>query len=304
MVGPGGWGAGGIPRVSARRPACQNPPVAQSTRPPTPVSAPLRFRVVSAAGNRFAVLDATARSFADPARIARMLCGDRHRGASFDGVLFVQRPTADGDCRMLLHNADGSRAEACGNGLRCVALFARSTGIVAGSPVRVETDCGTRTVELLSAPGPRTTARASMGRGTVLERDVEFRLTDRVVRATLVDVGNPHCVVEVADLAETPVAELGSQLETHRRFPAGTNVEFVARDGASLQLRVWERGVGETGACGTGACAAALAVSDDVAFELEVASPGGVLTVQRDPAGELWLSGPCEALQWVEYLEP
>ena len=305
-----------------------------ASRPQAP--RPSGYRVFAAAGNRFALLDATAHVFSDPADLARRLCGPQapqaprlgqapeQAGAALDGALFVLPPTDGGACRMLLHNADGSRAEACGNGLRCVALFARRAGLVQGPRVLVETDCGMRTVELLgeglhgapgSVPAPVASspaapsfalARASMGAARVLEREVELAHKTGSVRATLVDVGNPHCVVAVPDVDAVAVELIGADLEVHSRFPAGTNVEFVARAGPALRIRIWERGVGETGACGTGACAAALALTDSdgqAPFAVDVISPGGKLIVERDEQRELWLTGPCEALEWVEYPE-
>jgi len=269
---------------------------------PRDAAPPLRLRAYSAAGNRFAVIDAFDRAFPRPDALARALCRAGVGGAGFDGVLFVRRPTADGDCRMLLHNADGSRAEACGNGLRCVALHARSTGLVGAARVLVETDLGTRAVEWLE-PQPRgMRARAAMGAGRVVEREAELAFAGGVLRATLVDLGNPHCVVAVEDVGEADVARLGALLATHPRFPTGTNVEFAAREGEHLRLRVWERGVGETAACGTGACAAALALLGEGEFTVQVHSPGGTLTVEREADGALWLAGPCEAREWIEWV--
>ena len=292
-----------------RRPACQNPHVPKSAPTPADASAgapsPVRYRVFSAAGNRFALLDTHPPEVSGRARLARLLCGARSARLAFDGVLFVEPPSEGGDCRMVLHNADGSRAEACGNGLRCVALSARLTGLVTGARVRVETDRGLRAVELTLPAGLTAWARAAMGAGRVVERRAEFALEDGPLWATLVDMGNPHCVVEVPDIAAVDLPRIGAALEFHSRFPAGTNVEFAMRVGAGLSMRVWERGVGETGACGTGACAVALALAGEQAteFEVEVASPGGTLTVERDAGGELWLTGPCEALELVEYQE-
>jgi len=270
----------------------------------------VKLAVLSAAGNCFAVLDAMRTAPpADPAGLARELCADRDSrlfqaalrgglappaGRALDGLLVVLAPNGDADCRMVIHNADGSRPEACGNGLRCVARFAREQGLADSDIVRVETDAGPRRVELLREAGEPRRARAWMGHARVLALRERLPLGGESLEATLVDVGNPHCVLFVEDERTVPVARLGAALERHPRFPAHTNVEFVARRDGRLAVRVWERGVGETAACGTGACAAAVAAA---ALELErlpveVVLPGGCLAVGLD-AGEVLLEGPC-----------
>jgi diaminopimelate epimerase len=198
---------------------------------------------------------------------------------------------------MVIHNADGSRPEACGNGLRCVARFAREHDLAASDLVRVETDAGPRRVQLVRQDGEPRHARAWLGLARVLVERERLDAGAQSVEATLVDVGNPHCVVFVADERAAPLERLGPLLERHPRFPAGTNVEFVARRGGRLVARVWERGVGETAACGSGACAAAVAAAA-LGLEqlpLEVELPGGRLLVDRDESGEVLLEGPCLA---------
>ena len=124
--------------------------------------------------------------------------------------------------------------------------------------------------------------------------------------ATLVDMGNPHCVLRVADERPAPVHELGPELERHQRFPSRTNVEFVAHRGKRLCMRVWERGVGETAGCGTGACAVAFAFASagEVEFPVEVELPGGVLEIAWDGVGEMQLTGPCEVVGVREWSGP
>lgn len=198
---------------------------------------------------------------------------------------------------MVIWNADGSRAEACGNGLRCVALFARERGLAAADRLRVETDGGTRAVELLRRGGAIVGARASLGAARIVEREAEIQLEGRAsVRAVLVDVSNPHCVLFVAPAELGRLPELGPLLARHPRFPAGTNVELAAPGpGPGLfTARVFERGVGETAACGTGAAAIAVAAAETGrgALPLAVALPGGLLEVDRDQEGQVWLTGP------------
>lgn len=321
---------------------------------------------MAGAGNLFVMLDGFVDALpADPAAFAREACTrSAPNGQRPDGVILVKRPRAGGDCVMEIYNADGSRPETCGNGLRCVAKLAFDRGHVAKNPFVIETDAGPVTARVALEPartarcdgrsldaqvapssdargatrsdarGPASSeahgATSSNARGSAssdahgaASSDAQVATTReaRVVRATiamgvprilargerlhalggehsavLVDVGNPHCVLFVDDERTAPVTTLGPALERHARFPRGTNVEFLAlrRDGAFL--RVWERGVGETQACGTGACAAALAAVDAgrATFPVTLRVPGGVLVVDSDGRGGVTLEGPVE----------
>jgi diaminopimelate epimerase len=266
--------------------------------------------VMSGAGNVFAVAVAEAGVPPDAkASLARDLCpaGAVIEGVRLDGLLVVSR-AAGADCRMEVYNADGSRAEMCGNGLRCVALFARSRGLADADRVRVATDAGVREVELVREGRRIVGARAALGVPRVLAVDESIPLESGARSVvTIVDVGNPHCVLFVADVARADVARLGPALERHPRFPARTNVEFceLAQRRIRLRawkpcirLRVWERGVGETKACGTGACAAAVAasVAGGAKLPIEVELPGGRLQVDWDGRGEARVSGDCKEL--------
>jgi diaminopimelate epimerase len=271
----------------------------------------VRLALLSGAGNAFAVLDATRGAAPqDPAGLAQTVCADRAsalfaaglRAAlvppadrALDGLLLLVPPQGGGDCRMVIYNADGSRPAACGNGLRCAARFAREQGIAQSDRVSVETDAGLRRVQLLREGGEPKRARASMGRPRVLALRERLEVEGRELCATLVDLGNPHCVLFVDDERAVDVARLGPRLERHARFPERTNVEFAARRGGRIALRVWERGVGETAACGTGACATAVAAAAEGLQELpvEVDLPGGRLGVRWSSDGEVELEGPC-----------
>ncbi|MCC7011703.1 MAG: diaminopimelate epimerase [Planctomycetes bacterium] len=261
----------------------------------------MKLRVLAGAGNTFAVVDGTTETLpADVAGVARRLCARGWRGElpALDGMLVVTR-SAGADCRMKIYNADGSSPEACGNGLRLVAKFAREQGFTHRDQLEVETDAGVRGVELVrDRAGVVVAARARMGVPRGLERDVRLVTSRGAVLATLVDMGNPHCVLFVDDERTSPVSELGRELEFHPRFPARTNVEFAAMRNERLFLRVWERGVGETAACGTGACATAVAAALEgkVSLPVDVELPGGRLTVDWGENGEVVLSGPCEDL--------
>jgi diaminopimelate epimerase len=220
-----------------------------------------------ATGNDFLVYDSL--SLADE-RIGSLerLC-DRHRGVGADGLLIL-RPGSDGaDCSMVLFNADGSRAEMSGNGMRCLAWVAVRAGLGDGKQLVVDTDAGRRVVDVeCDEHGDVVVATVDMGPVTFdpqtipLEApsafDLEVTYHGVEYRGDAAGMGNPHLVLFVDDPANTRVTTHGPNLECDDRFPNRTNVEFVNVSGPDeLTMRVWERGVGETLSCGTGACAAA-----------------------------------------------
>jgi len=251
-------------------------------------------RFYSAAGNRFAVLDAFELPPDDPATVARE-AGQRH---GLDGILLGAPPRAGGDVRMLVFNRDGSRAEACGNGLRALARWAVETGHARGQMV-VETDAGSRRVECVFRGSEVVGARTELGVPELVERETRLEVAGGAVSATLVDLGNPHCIVLVPDIGRAEVSSLGMLLEHHPRFPRRTNVSFVEVAERRLLVRTWERGVGETAACGTGVAASAVAARalGRIGLPVEVGTSGGRLRVDWDGAGILVLSGPVEALR-------
>jgi diaminopimelate epimerase len=263
----------------------------------------MRYSLMSGAGNLFAVLDGFAEALpADPAMLARSLCAGSAAGGLEprpDGLLLVRPARRGGDCAMELYNADGSRPETCGNGLRCVAKLALERGYVRGPRFVIEADAGPCETEVVLERGRVVRARIAMGVPRVVELEARLDLAGRAsVRATLVDMGNPHCVLFVEDERTAPVLELGALLERHARFPKGTNVEFLALRPEGAFLRVFERGVGETAACGSGACAAAVAARELGRARLPLALhlPGGRLEVSEAGGGAVALEGPVEEL--------
>lgn len=249
----------------------------------------------SAAGNRFAVLDGFERLPAEPSTLALELC----RRHGLDGLLIGARPTQGGACRMLVYNRDGSRAEACGNGLRALARWGLETGHVGPAHgFTIETDVGPRQVTCFLRAGEVLAVATELGVPRLVAREERLALRAGEVTATLVDMGNPHCIVFVPDVARAEVASVGSELEHHPRFPLRTNVSFVERAGARLLVRTWERGVGETAACGTGIGASVVAAlaAGLVRAPVEVGTRGGRLSVDWDGQGVLRLTGPVEAL--------
>lgn len=233
-------------------------------------------------GNDFIIVPEPLR--ATPDRIAAWC--ERKTGIGADGVLEVT-PIDGSSVAMRYWNADGGAAEMCGNGLRCVALVAVDLGLVPGPTLTVHSTVGEHPATVM----PGGIVRAFVGEPHAF-RTEELTVAGHRVRP--VGVGNPHAVVFVDDVDETEVAKIGSKIERDPIFPEGSNVEFVQLDeGDRIKVRVWERGVGETRASGTGATAAAFAARavDDLGDAVTVALPGGDLLIEFDDAGA-WMTGP------------
>ncbi len=243
-------------------------------------------------GNDFIVVDAADEGRVTPERAA-VLC-DRRFGIGADGVLLVlPSRTPAADVRMRVINADGSVPEMCGNGVRCVALrVARARGLREGT-VRVDTDAGVSACAVEDAK-EEGIVTVDMGIVRVLgERAIDVE--GKRVTLTVADAGNPHAVLFGA-FARSDVDHLGPRLATHPQFPRGTNVEFSHVAGDGIDLVVWERGVGITMACGTGACATVAVAADKGLVPrgspIAVRLPGGRLDVTIDESGRATMRGP------------
>ena len=258
---------------------------------PTPSdTAALRFTKHHGAGNDFLVLVDPEGSRPLSADLVRALC-DRRFGVGADGVIRVLDGGGAADLTMELQNADGSEAEMSGNGMRCLAQAAVQHGLVSPPTFTVTTAAGLRTVAYAQGADPDT-AWATVGMGPAQLGDNQpQKFVDRKVRT--VDMGNPHLVMFGPDLDDVDVAGIGAHLQTV--YPGGVNVEFITSGEApdSLVLRVFERGVGETQACGTGSAAAAAAAHSWglVGRHVAVRNPGGTLEVTLDD-DDILLAGP------------
>jgi diaminopimelate epimerase len=240
---------------------------------------------------------------ADTAALARAMC-HRHEGIGADGlILYTLRPAG---ARMYLLNADGSRAELSGNGLRCLAaLVARAQGLRAGAAIEVETDAGPRPLHLLETDGRRFHFRTGMGIPHDL-LETQLSVGDERVRVSVLGMGNPQCVV----LGPLPdpgrFARLGPALATHPFFPQGTNVEFAEVEAPDrVRILIWERGVGPTTSSGTGTSAAAVAAAahGGAARVIEVIAPGGTQRVEwRDD--QVYLTGWAELVLDGHWIDP
>ena len=263
----------------------------------------LKFTKMHGAGNDFVMLDGVRQPVELGAARLRQLA-DRHFGIGADQILVAEATAAPGaQFRCRIYNADGGEVEHCGNGVRAMARFLRDQGLIHADAVALETGAGVVTAHLL----PGHDVRVAMGHARFDPADVPFvadapaleytlDVDGQDVRMAVVGMGNPHAVVQVADLDRAPVATLGPRIEHHPRFPRRVNVGFMqVLDASAIRLRVWERGAGETLACGTGACAAAVAAcrAGLTGPAVRVTLPGGDVHVHWDgPGGQVHLTGP------------
>ena len=229
---------------------------------------------------------------------------DRHFGIGSDGLVLIL-PSDEADARMRIFNADGSEAQMCGNAIRCVGKYLYESGICRRTQICIQTPAGLRTLRLHTTEGKVDSAEVNMGKAEV--QFDELMINYRPVAFVSVNMGNPHIVLfpqtHVATMSLTP---LGPTLERHPHFPEGTNVEFVSvRNSKEIDMRVWERGSGETMACGTGACAAAVAaaVLSKTDNAVTVHLRGGDLHIHYDPeTREVTMTGPATEAFRGEYI--
>ncbi|MGD8450578.1 MAG: diaminopimelate epimerase [Phycisphaerae bacterium] len=269
----------------------------------------MRFTKMHGLGNDFVVVSLFDQHVADPAALARAV-GDRRRGVGSDGLILVAPPADEqADVCMIMFNPDGSRAEMCGNGIRCLARLVHERGLVRRNPLRVATDAGVLPLELnVDAAGDVYGVRVAMGRPVLEPQRIPVSLAgDRVVRVplslgdlnltmTCLSMGNPHAVFFTPDLAGVPVADWGPRIETHALFPQRINVHFVqVLSRSRVRMATWERGAGLTQACGTGACAVCVAgvLNDLTERTITAELPGGELELHWDQqSAQVYMTGP------------
>ena len=230
----------------------------------------MRFTKMHGLGNDYVYVNGFEEQVDDPAALARAV-SDRHFGIGGDGLILIL-PSDKADCRMRMFNADGSEAQMCGNGIRCVAKYVYDHGIARRTALTVETLAGVLALDLFAAGGVVERVRVNMGEPRLQRAQIPMRgapgevinepllVNSSTFEVTAVSMGNPHCVVFVEDVDSFDVAHWGPLFEHHDAFPERVNTEFIqVHDRESFSMRVWERGSGETLACGTGASAAAVA---------------------------------------------
>ncbi|MGL9750322.1 MAG: diaminopimelate epimerase [Symbiopectobacterium sp.] len=263
----------------------------------------MQFAKMHGLGNDFMVVDAvTQNAYFSPELIRRL--SDRHRGVGFDQLLVVEPPyDPELDFHYRIFNADGSEVAQCGNGARCFARFVRIKGLTNKRDIAVSTHTGSMVLSVTDDE----LVRVNMGepdfepqrvpfRAVKAEKTYILRANDHTVLCGVVSMSNPHCVIQVDDVDTDNVETLGPVLESHERFPEHVNVGFMQIvDRSHIRLRVYERGAGETQACGSGACAA-VAVSIQqglLADEVRVSLPGGDLDIHWKGVGHpLYMTGP------------
>ncbi len=265
----------------------------------------ISFAKMQGLGNDFMVVDTISQPvYFNEAQIRRL--ADRHYGVGFDQLLLVEPPQQpDTDFHYRIFNADGKEVEQCGNGARCLARFVRMMGLTWRYKIRVSTLKGVVTMRMHKDGNVTIDMGVPQFEPSKIpmryaQREAEYSVDVAGIRRKIgaVSMGNPHCVMEVESVAQAPVKEWGAEICKHSLFPEQVNVGFMqVNDRRSIELRVFERGVGETLACGTGACAAvAIGIqSGKLDPKVKVQLPGGQLTIEWAGEGEpLLMTGPAE----------
>ena len=277
----------------------------------------MRFTKMHGAGNDYIYVNCFQEQVDDPEDLARRI-SDRHFGIGSDGLVLIE-PSDTADFRMDIYNADGSRAKMCGNATRCVAKYVYDHQMTRRGEITLETLSGIKHIKIIIEGGQVTAASVNMGapefdpeKIPVLAAGgsavgIPVQAGDAVYTATCVSMGNPHCVVFVDDTEAVDIEKTGPLFEKNALFPDRVNTEFIQIvDGRTLKMRVWERGAGETLACGTGACAAAAAAvvngycrkDEDIGVLLR----GGTLTIRwLGDTGEIMMTGPAQSICSGEY---
>jgi len=263
-------------------------------------------------GNDFILIDCLSKPLGDSSSLsylAKKLC-NRHFGIGADGLILIL-PSSKANLKMRIFNSDGTEAQMCGNGIRCFAKYAYENKIISKIKFTIETLAGIITPELIFKGKEISGIKVDMGIPKLKRREIpmEGENSPTVVDETLkidskyifqitcVSMGNPHCITFVNDVQSIPVDEIGPKIENHPLFPEKTNVEFIqVLNKQEINFRVWERGAGETLACGTGACAALVAavLNKKTDREAIIHLPGGDLDIQWADNGHVYMTGPAE----------
>ncbi|HBQ63482.1 MAG TPA: diaminopimelate epimerase [Clostridiales bacterium] len=275
----------------------------------------MRFTKMHGAGNDYVYINGFEEDVVDPAGLARFV-SDRHFGIGSDGLVLIL-PSDPADFRMRMFNPDGSESEMCGNAIRCVGKYVYDNRMTQNKRVRVETLAGIKILDLMTDPGNQVSmVRVDMGtpelesaRIPVLHNENRFiekpvEVKGRTFSMTCVSMGNPHAVTFVEDVESFPLEEIGPLIERHPIFPARVNAEFATvLHSGEMVMRVWERGTGETLACGTGACAsvAAAFLTGRGDRKMKVRLRGGDLLIEwSEENGHIFMTGPaCKVYEGI-----
>ncbi len=277
----------------------------------------MKFTKMQGLGNDYVYVNCFKEKIDNPPELARRI-SDRHFGVGADGLIMIN-PSDKADFEMEMYNADGSRGEMCGNGIRCVAKYVYDYGLTDKTHISVETLGGIKYLDLTVEEGKVKMVKVDMGKPELEPLKIPVKASgDKAVdepilvggkeyRMTCVSMGNPHAVIFIGcDVREFPLEEIGPKFENHERFPNRVNTEFVrVIDRRTAEMRVWERGSGETLACGTGACAVAVAcaLNGFTEDEVTVRLLGGDLQIRWDREKDtVFMTGPAEVVfdgEWI-----
>jgi diaminopimelate epimerase len=265
----------------------------------------MQFIKMHGIGNDYVYIDCFRDTVQEPEKLAVQI-SDRHFGVGGDGLILIM-PSDKADARMRMFNADGSEAQMCGNGIRCLAKYVYEAGISRQPQLTVETLAGVLRLQLLTSNDTVEQVKVNMGTPRLRRQDIpmlgagdrvvgeKLTVADREFTVTCVSMGNPHCVIYVDDVARFPVTHYGPLLEHHAQFPRRTNVEWIEwLNRHEIRQRTWERGSGETLACGTGACAAAVAsvLNGKTDRAVTVHLLGGDLEIEWAEDNHVYMTGP------------
>lgn len=266
----------------------------------------LHFIKMHGIGNDYVYVDGFKQTVEHPEKIAPFI-SDRHKGIGGDGLILIL-PSKIADCRMRMFNADGSEGKMCGNGVRCVGKFVYDNGYAVKNPVTVETLSGIKTLKFTLKDSKVDLVEVDMGKAILKTTDIPVKcdsdtcinqpleVDGKIYHITAVSMGNPHAVVFVQNTDELEIEKIGPKFEFHPAFPDRVNTEFVQPvDDHTIKMRVWERGSGETQACGTGACASVVACVENGLFpknkEITVKLLGGDLYITYLDNGTVIMKG-------------
>ncbi|HHT9106152.1 MAG TPA: diaminopimelate epimerase [Candidatus Wujingus californicus] len=265
----------------------------------------MKFTKMHGIGNDYVYVNCFEEEIKEPAKIATII-SDRHFGVGSDGLILIM-PSKAADCKMRIFNADGSEAQMCGNGIRCVAKYVYDHKITQKNPLTIETPSGIKTIQLFTMNGKVSSARVNMGKPGLMRSEIpmlgkEIQVINEPLTIskevsfyiTCVSMGNPHCVIFIDDFDKVDISKHGAEIERHNSFPERTNVHFVkVHSPKEVTMKTWERGSGITLACGTGASAVCVAGVLNKKTERKILAhlPGGDLELEWAEDGNVYMTG-------------
>lgn len=268
----------------------------------------LKFTKMTGLGNDYIYINCTENKKIENITNLTKKLSDRHFGIGGDGVILIESSDTS-DFKMRIFNSDGSEAEMCGNGIRCVGKYVYDNKLTDKKDIKIDTLAGIKKLKLICDEKNEKCKFVEVDMGEPIFKDanlpkiedeeilkdIDIQVDNNKYRFTLVSMGNPHAITFVDDVEKIPIEKYGPIIENNAMFPNKTNVEFVQiKDKDNIKMRVWERGAGETFACGTGACASVVAggVNGYINEEVTVELPGGKLNIKWDKDNHIYMKGP------------